>query len=316
MKTKSIVAFGVFLLVLMATPAFAGVTPITRYVGCDFTWSYNEIQDAVDAANPYDTIIVCPKPWGGCYAPVGIFDNRDGLTIESTEIPDCGPNTCVASFTIGFASHSDHPEHVTIKGFNVTPCKANGVGIEISTDYNTIAFNHVHGCHETEGPGSGGEIRVNRGNDGNNIHHNLVDDCSFEGDAWNPQSSTSGIYAEEDGGANQNIHQNCVEGCLENGIWLGSNYSEVHQNQILDYILRGIRISGDGNQVHHNDVCDGTHDSINLDNHTYNNYIHHNILTGKVTGSTAHDRIRMNDTYADCPIDELTCCNGDAVPED
>jgi hypothetical protein len=309
MKTKSIIAFGVFLFVLMASPAFAGVGICysdTLYVGCGGygPCDFETIQEAVDEADAYDTIIVCPNDYG-CYDDVLITGDKDGLTIMSQEIPDCGPNTCVNSFTIGFAPHSDHPENVTIKGFNVTPCKDNGVGIESSTNYNTIAFNHVYGCEE-QFPGAGAGIRVNTGNVGNNIHHNLVDDCGY---------TTSGIYTEkqdDDESADDNIHQNCVEGCRENGIWVGSDFSEVHQNQILDYILRGIRISGDSNQVHHNEVCDGTNSSINLDNNTWYNFIHHNILTGRVNGSTAHDRIRMNDTNADCPFDELGCCKQSA----
>jgi hypothetical protein len=312
MKTKVIFTFGVFLLVLMAGRAFAGGAMIncsTLYVGCGGygPCDFENIQDAVDDADAYDTIIVCPNDYG-CYDDVLITGDKDGLTIMSQEIPDCGPNTCVDSFTIGFAPHSDHPEHVTIKGFNVTPCKDNGVGIESSTNYNTIAFNHVFGCVE-EFAGAGGAIRVNTGNVGNNIHHNLVDDCG---------GTTSGIYAEkidDDESADHNIHQNCVEGCKENGIRLGSDYSQVHQNQILDYILRGIFISdgADGNQVHHNEVCDSTDDSIELSGGTTGNFIHHNILTGEVTGSTGGDRIRMNDTNADCPFEELMCCKGAAV---
>lgn len=311
MKTKAIIMFGVFLFVLIATPAFAGMVGITRYVNCEYgSPNYETIQYAVNASGPWDTIIVCP-PDDPCYGPVLITGNKDGLTIMSQEIPDCGPNTCVSSFTIGFAPHSDHPEHVTIKGFNITPCKLNGVGIESSTNYNTIAFNHVYGCEEGEGTGAGGAIRVNEGNVGNNLHHNLIDDCAL---------ITSGIRLEVNG-SDHNVHQNCVEGCGDSatpndkGIWVQSDFCQIHQNQILDYVNFGIVINGsaDDNQVHHNEVCDGTSSSINLGSSTTGNFIHHNILTGVVNGSTGGDRIRMNDTNAYCPFDELGCCNGDAV---
>jgi hypothetical protein len=308
MNTKGIIASVVFLLVFMASPAFAGVILIncsTLYVGCGGygPCDFDTIQEAVDEADAYDTIIVCP-PDDDCYGPVTITGNKEGLTIESTEIPDCGPNTCVESFTVGFAGSPDQgPGHVTIKGFDVTPCKTNGVGIESSTNYNTIAFNHVHGCEE-EFAGVGAGIRVNQGADGNNVHHNLVDDCG---------DTTSGISTEIDG-TNHNLHQNCVVGCDENGIWLQSDYSQSHQDQIDQdgtSSLRGIRIDGDYNQVHQEEVCGDPNDSINLfSSSTMGNFIHNNILEHHITGFTGGDKIKHNDENADCPFDEVMCCNG------
>jgi hypothetical protein len=295
MKTKISFTLAAFFFVLIATPAFA----ITRWVGeCGSSPNYNTIQDAVDDAIPYDLIIVCQK--AGCYDEhVLITGNIDGLTIESQEIPNCGPDTCVNSFTIGFAPHSDHPENVTIKGFTVNVCKSNGVGIESSTNYNTIAFNHVYGCVE-QFAGAGAAIRVNAGNVGNIIHHNRIDECS---------GTTSGISTEISG-TDHNIHHNCVIGCKENGIWMQSDYSQIHQDQITDHTLRGIRISGDYNHVHQNQVCDGAASSVNLDGGTTGNYIHHNILAGVINGSTSGDRIRQNNTNADCPFESCDACSG------
>ena len=47
-----------------------------------------------------------------------ITGNRDGLTIQSTEVAALGPNTEVQAFSIGFAP-SGGPEYVTIKGFRI-----------------------------------------------------------------------------------------------------------------------------------------------------------------------------------------------------
>jgi hypothetical protein len=299
MKTKCIITFGVFLLVLMAGPAFAD----TFYV-CPWS-SYSTIQEAVDAAGPWDTVIVCP---GDYPEDVLIQGNRDGLTVMSKEIPDCGPNTTVKSFSIGFASHSDHPKKVTIKGFTVTPCKDfgdGGVGIESSTDYNTIAFNFVYGC---SGPPAGAAIRVNAGNDGNTVHHNLVGDCL---------GVDAGIKTEVDG-KKHNIHHNCVVGCDLYSIWVYSDRSQVHQNQIqMDDILAGIQIEGDHNQAHHNEVCDGEYsDSIELFFGSEYNYVHHNIVTGMISDSNplpSTNREKKNDEGADCPFYVCDACNGAAL---
>jgi hypothetical protein len=314
MKTKSLITFGVFLLVLMASRAFAGVicSSDTLYVGCEGggPCDFEDIQDAVDAAGPWDTIIVCPG-YDSCDEDVLISGYKDGLTIKSTEIPDCGPNTCVNSFTIGFAPHSNHPKKVTIKGFTVDGCKSVGdgeVGIESSTDYNTIAFNHVTGC---SGTNASAAIRVNVDARANNIHHNLVD---YSGNC----------IKTEVGGTGHNIHHNCVGMCDRYGIWTYADYGQIHQNQVEWFGSAGIIIDNgaDRNGVHHNEVCNDVDGfsvpSIYLFFGSDYNYVHHNTSTGIIRDDTPDppgttNREKKNKEEVSCPFDVCDACNGAAV---
>jgi hypothetical protein len=314
MKTKCIITFGVFLLVLMAGRAFAGVTPTTRYVGCEWgSPNYDYIQDAVNDSHPWDTIIVCP----GCYPEdVLIAQNDwgtvlDGLTIKSKEVGSCGPGTVVGRFQIGFPAECPAfgPTHVTIAGFNVD-CGLvmnNGVGIEVATSWNNLHHNFVYNCF---GDPAAAGIRLDKCTEGNNVHQDRVED------------STNGIKLEEESGfpsADHNIHQNCASceggGCY--GIWVQADSSLIHQNWVPDYGLAGIQIAGDYNKVFKNEVChvDGGNPfffpGIYLFFQSDNNNVYKNTTTSIIrddsTDSTNREK-KNKENVSECPFDGCSIC--------
>ena len=247
-------------------------------VGCGY--DYATIQAAVNAAAPWDTITVCP----GIYdEDVLITGNRDGLTIQSTEVAALGPNTEVQAFSIGFAP-SGGPEYVTIKGFRIGDAvgcaSGNGVGIESSGNFNTIAHNYVTGC------AGDAAIRVNIGNIGNTVHHNTVE-----------ETYRTGIKVEA--GENHNVHNNLIDGagwkCLHVS---GGDYGLVHQNLIANCNEEGIRLESDAdyNQVHQNAVCD----SISMSSSADFNFVHHN-FANSLTGCGGN-KCKFNTEEAGCPF--------------
>jgi hypothetical protein len=263
---------------LIAAPAFAA----TLTVGCG--GDYASIQAAVSAANPYDTITVCPGDYNE-----SVLIQTEGLTIQSTEVSERGPNTSVNRFAIGFAPNFG-PHSVTILGFNVDGPA--GVCIESSGDYSTIAFNRVSGCT------GDAAVRVNAGNVYNNVHHNLVED-----------NSKAGIVIEGNSGCEpgrwHNVHQNMIvnnatsgsgEGCLY--VW--ADDTEVHQNQIGGVCGNG-GINANGSESLHifqNEVCS----SIELWGADYA-YVHHNLLTGSINNENSDDTLRKNrENLSSCPF--------------
>lgn len=260
---------------LFAVPAFAA----TLTVGCG--GDYSSIQAAVNAANPYDTITVCPG-----YYNESVLIQKEGLTIQSTEVSTRGPNTRVNRFAIGFAPNFG-PHSVTIQGFSVGPYY--GVCIESSGDYSTIAFNHVSGC------GGYAALIVNAGNVYNNVHHNLVEGNSLAGIVIEGNSCC-------EPGRWHNVHQNMIvnnsgEGCLF--VW--AEDTEVHQNQIGGTCGNG-GINANGSEslhVHHNEICA----SIALWGAEYA-YVHHNLLTGYITNENSDDTLKKNrEGLSSCPFD-------------
>ncbi len=263
---------------LIASPAFS--VPLT--VGCG--GDYSTIQAAVNNAGAYQTITVCPGDYNE-----SVLIQTEGLTIQSTEISDRGPNTSVNRFAIGFAPNVG-PHSVTIKGFTVDGPA--GVCIESSGDYSTIAFNTVR-C--------GIGIRVNAGNLYNNVHHNYVNFTSGTG------VEIGGYYDGCCGGTagpgrNHNIHQNTVvyaggEGCFY--VW--ADYTEVHQNQAGGSCGNGgiNAIDSEGIHVHHNDICA----SIQLWSAEYA-FVHHNNLTGSIVNEDDDDTLKKNrEGLSSCPFD-------------
>jgi Right handed beta helix region len=248
---------------------------------------YATIQQAVNAALPYDTITVCP----GLYNE-DVLIQTEGLTIQSTEIGKQGPNTHVRAFSIGFAP-SFGPHDVTIQGFSVggdvevIGCAIdNHIGIESSGDYNTIAHNSVYSCTYAG-------IRVNQDNRGNAVMENTVYEILG-----------TGIIIE--GGTPGDLHQvhnNVVydtygEGC----IYAWASNSEIHNNQMADCNGNaGINaVDSDGLHIHNNAIC-------NADIALYgasNDFVHNNVFYGGGAVTNAGDNtVQQNkDSNKSCPI--------------
>lgn len=283
--------FGLSLFALTTTWALAD----EWIVDCNWGGDYATIQAAVNAAGNYDTITVWP-----CEYDEDVFVDVEGLTVRSTEVAAMGPNTIVRAFSIGFAPNSG-PHSVTIEGFTVGSTlygcgDGNGVGIESSGDYNTVAHNYVTDCSIG--------IRVNQGNVGNNVHHNLVEDTSGTG------IEIEGYYDGCCGGSagpglNHNVHQNVVddtggEGCLY--VW--ADYSQIHQNQVRDCSTGIKAVFSEGNHIFQNDLCNESIELFGADD----SWVHQNTFFGGGNVSNLNNggdgnRAKKNSSSgAACPI--------------
>lgn len=307
MKAKNAIPFAVSALALATSSALAGVGPI--YV-CNPGGDYTTIQAAVNAAGPWDTITVCP---GHYNEQVTIPNTKDGLTIQSEEIATLGENTWVRGFKTIFASN-EGPEYVTVQGFWIrevygSPCQ---IGIESSGNYATFAHNRLTNCN---GAFAGDPaFRINRGVDGNNIHHNVIEGSGIGAagllvEGYCEEGENSGNCEPDGPGDNHNIHQNYIVGAGGNCIYLagGTSFVNLHQNAIDDCGGDGIlfesydEFDAESSNVHHNVVCD----RINLPNaETADNYVHHN-FANQLTCSNSVNTCKKNTVdNTSCPLDE------------
>lgn len=277
MKVASLIVGAGMLVAVSAGPVFATI----RYVGtCGTSPQYATIQDAVGAALPDDTIIVCP----GTYTETVLVDfsgNTDGVTIMSTNVHDPGLTKVVGAFKI---VSSD----VTVKGFDISQgATDNGICVEISGDGATVAFNAVHDC-------TGGGMRINAVSSGNTVHHNLVKNNGF-----------FGINVEGSGNV---IHHNDV---LNNapvdknfgGIALAdiSSNGDVHHNNTAGNKPWGIKVEGDNYDFHQNQVCDG----IFLQSSANTISLHQNVVVtppGMVDNGATGVKAFKNSLPSSCPF--------------
>lgn len=279
MKTRLLVQLFAIALVLVTVPAIADVL----LVGSGHP--YATIQGAVDAAGPYDMILVFP---GDYDEDVNIRPNKEGLVIMSTEPSNYGDNTTVKAFSLLFPA-AGGPDYVTIVGFKVGPGgDDNGVCIESSGDYATFAFNHLYNCNYDG-------IRVdNGGNYGNNIHHNLFT-CGSGAGCF---QSRNGVELEGNGSAGHNVHHNFFDGQWRYGINVGSDNTIVHQNEIGYVYLRGIRVNGDDGFLHHNLSCTDLQVTSNADNTKVQHNLYFDLLDQSAT-----TELKKNEILTECPID-------------
>lgn len=126
---------------------------------------FTDIQPAVDAASPGDTVMVCP----GVYSPVVV--RTDGLTIVSLEDRERrGMHTIVHAEGRKVNAFTVEADHVTVKGIWVTSAGGDGRrfghGFHVSGSRVTIAW-----CTTTLNSGDG--VRVSGGS-GHRVEHCTV----------------------------------------------------------------------------------------------------------------------------------------------
>jgi hypothetical protein len=248
--------------------------------------TYTVIEDAIGAANPYDTILVLPGTYNDPDDDdIVIPPGKDGLTIISTEVATRGENTIVDGFSIGFPP-SNGPSFVTIAGFKIVGGGDNGVCIESAGDYATLAFNQILDC------GYDGIRIAGGGNFDNNVHHNILN-CSAGGCF----SSRNAIQLEDSGSGNHNIHQNVIIGTWNHGINVASNNNIIHQNEINGPDGRVLRVSGDYNFLHHNVGCGGVQIASSADETKLQHNDYFSLLD---QSSTTVEK--KNDEISTCPL--------------
>lgn len=281
MLKKVAISLAVYALMLISGPSFAAVS----YVGSCGTADYSSIKDAVLAAQPFDTIVVCPGTYTEGSVLVDFGGNTEGVTITSTNLHDPDQTTVVGGFKIV-------SDYVTIKGLKITVGNDdNHVCVEISGDYATVAFNHITGCNY-------GGIRTNQAvgvfaSSGNSILHNVIENNAY-----------FGINVE---GTDTSIHHNTI---VNNDPVGTTNYNfggimlqdissggEIHHNTTAGNQAYGINIRGDNYHIHNNNVCDG----IILQNSASGIFLHNNEVAPSIINNGAtHSKIKNNSDNDSC----------------
>ena len=196
---------------------------------------YVTIQAAINAANPGDTVSVCP----GTYVE-NILINKANLTVSSTS----GYGVTVIRAAVVNSVVTVTGVNAAVSGFTLAPVGNTakydiGVNVAIGGNASTeIANNYVRG----------GRIGVNLGcsSSGSTVYHNIVRGATETG----INIDTCEIAPDYPGSTFNSVHHNAVCGGLFPysiaGGW-GSDFNSVHHNT-----ARWITLSGDGNIVHNN----------------------------------------------------------------
>lgn len=251
MRRSFLIAPVLAVLLVMAVPA-AGAAKVTLVVGSDREdcpkADFTRIQDAVNAAAPGSTILVCP----GTY--------REMVTIAKNDLKIIG---------------MDGPDRVVVEGKPEDPHDAQEAGFLVHMVSGVLIKGFtVQGFHESnillEGA-NGNIIRDNRitksAHDGIQLNHssnNLVEDnVSFDNDAGLPArafTDACGVLLRLGSGHNTIRHNEFFGNAF--GIFVGptSNGNVISENDSHDNRRDGIRNllnAGtliDGNEVDHNRV--------------------------------------------------------------
>jgi hypothetical protein len=289
MKARGIILVVTFFLALIASPVHAKRPVHAKIIYVDAAgkgcpkYDYTTIQDAVQNADPDDTIIVCPGEYNEGTVLVD-FGSTDGLTIKS-KARKPGATILHGGFQIVSG-------HVTISGFKITGGKGdNGICVEISGDYATVEFNDITEC-------TGGGIRINKQLPNgpntfvsvrNEIQFNLIHD-----------NYRYGINVE---GTNNKIHHNDIldnapVDTNEGGIIL-QDISEVGDtNGNKPY---GINVHGRDFDIHDNKICDGVFMQFSAENILLN----HNFIVDPpgIADNGAKNSTSVNNIFRDdCPF--------------
>ncbi len=195
--------------------AMAGVGPTTLFVdedgmadagSCDnATSAFSTIQSAIDAANPGDTIVVCPHDTE--YAEA-VLVNVEGITVEGIDKPKVDGTGLSPAFTIT-------EDGVVLSGFEALSDEDSCILVQ--ADNTKIVGNIASGCGN-EGirvTGNGNLINGNQAND--NLNENIDVDGNDNTIRGN-NASGGGNDGIEVSGDNNTIAGNDVSDVDDDGI--------------------------------------------------------------------------------------------------
>ena len=203
-------------------------------VSCNIA-GYAVIQDAINAANPGDTVNVCP----GTYVE-NIAINKPNLTVASTG----GYSVTIIRAAVVNSVVTVTGINATVAGFVLMPAGSTakydiGVNVAIGGNASTEIFNNYV---------RGGRIGVNLGcgSSGSTVYHNIVRGATETG----INIDTCEIAPLYPGSTFNSVHHNAVCGgtypySIAGG--QGSDFNSVHHNT-----ARWISMYGDGNIVNDN----------------------------------------------------------------
>lgn len=207
---------------------------------------FSTIQEALDAAEPFDTVLVCPGTYTGT-----VTINTDDVILTSAEVASLGENTIIQALP-DITTRPDvtaitvEGDRVTLSGLRVRNAR---FGILSNGDEVEISHNHVHGAYNNAVVSHGRQVSVvhnlltatNYGVSaygwGNTLAHNVVTSGSQAGIRLNRHADDS------------TVAHNQV--CGSAGIWLisGTTGVNVHHN------VGEVRDEGTQNKDFKNDSC-------------------------------------------------------------
>ncbi len=296
----------------------------------DATYNYSQVQAAIDAANPGDTIVFSD----GVYdIGNGTITMKEGVNLKAKTVNACGAKAATITGTATLISAAGG---AVIEGFELLG-QVNNVGIWIVDDSPTVTNNEILNCYDAIRVG--GVVRngllslpnINNNCVHNNIRYGIAN--SFESSAYinNNQiynNGEHGVSVRDD--ATPLITGNLVYANMKAGVASrGDSAATISQNnRIYGNIQQGVAVRDnasptiDGNFIYKNltdgigvgcraddPLCDATATPV-----INNNVIYSNLESGismrsrvrpEISGNTIYNHI-----YTSCPT-----CNEGAGPD-
>jgi len=276
-----------------------GVFPPVTAADCDgannIDADFDNIQDAYDDANQFDTVIVCP----GTYNESVDVDQEEDVTIEGIAKPKVDGSSPAFDITedgthvTGFEVTTDDgdcieidADDVRIHGIITTGCDDDGIdadGERITISGNRLNGNDDNGieCDNCDEAVIRGNV-VNDNNDG--IKCSFCDDSVIQGNTANGNSD-DGIELSSSSDDNL-VRGNTANGNGDNGIEIRGEDNIIRNNDANNNDDDGIHVKGssDENDVTHNNTNDNTDNGIQNDG--TNNTFDKNRCRNNGTGST------------------------------
>ena len=144
---------------------------------------FSSIQSAINAANPYDKIIVSP----GVYNEQ-IIISKEGLELVSTSIGFSTEEKTIIQWNQGSVILIQSP-HTDLTGFSIQNCGTGeeDAAVDITSDYNQIGWNEIIDNGATG-------IYLHDSSNSNYIHHNVIKDNDGAGIFIWEESENNWIY--------------------------------------------------------------------------------------------------------------------------